>query len=147
MNLSEREFHRVEQTSEERMTIIQRFLKIPILLILIGSLLFSCNTYYRVTDQHLVPASDAMIKIDLAILIGILSLPDKSLRYYPSTLTTGGLITLITGLGRGDVQMTDLFEKDKVEECATSITAAIVLGKKLDAGYVAAANCKLKKVQ
>ncbi|TGM07988.1 hypothetical protein EHQ76_04065 [Leptospira barantonii] len=129
------------------MTIIRRSLKTSALLILICSLSFSCNTYYRVTDKHLVPASDAMIKIDLAILIGILSLPDKSLRYYPSTLTTGGLITLITGLGRGDVQMTDLFEKDKVEECATSITAAIVLGKKLDAGYVAAANCKLKKVQ
>ncbi|PJZ58950.1 hypothetical protein [Leptospira barantonii] len=129
------------------MTIIGRFLKLSALLILICSLLFSCDTYYRVTDKHLVPASDALIKVELAILIGILSLPDKSLRYYPSTLGTSSLITLITGLGRGDVKMTDLFEKDKVEECATSITAAIVLTRKLDSGYAAAANCKLKKVQ
>ncbi|TGL76384.1 TIGR04452 family lipoprotein [Leptospira yasudae] len=124
---------------------------IAVVFILSAILNVSCSGFYNAVGRDSILSSEAGLKIDEAVLIGMTSIiatrngtTSTSTSANSGSLFSLAYISSTAGIDEEDTKA--LYEKKKVEACADSILSTIVLTQNTDSGLIAASACKLKKL-
>ncbi|RHX95794.1 hypothetical protein DLM76_02120 [Leptospira yasudae] len=138
------------KNSEDCMNFVFRFFNVMIVSVFLIVTQTSCSSYYQLAGKDTMTAGEAIVEIDMAVLLGLLSLPtsasSSSSRSSSSSVFTLSLITSAAGITGSASDKSERYEKSKVKDCADSISSAIILTKNTDSGLIAASACKLKKL-
>ncbi|MCG6169072.1 TIGR04452 family lipoprotein [Leptospira sp. FAT2] len=122
---------------------------VVVLFLLIVAFSFSCSTVYDVTGRDSIKAPEAALKIDEAVLIGMVMTIGTTTSSTSSRSSSGSILSLAfisSTAGIDEEDTSALYEKKKVKDCADSILSTIILVRNTDAGLIAASACKLKKL-
>lgn len=113
----------------------------------------SCAAFYNTTGMDSITATEAALKIDEAVLVGMTAIlatsSSKTSTTTSSRSSSGSIFSLAyisSTAGIDDKDTKALYESKKVKACADSIMSTIVLTQNTDSGLIAASSCKLKKL-